>query len=86
MIINVKRNIDYKSVGDCEGGQSGSRMLRTALLLGGSGETGKQVVCFSLLCRIYSFSHREGKIEYEILLLAPQSGALRISAYDTVSG
>ena len=57
MIINVKRNIDYKSVGDCEGGQSGSRMLRTALILGGSGETGKQVVCFSLLCRIYSFSH-----------------------------
>ena len=68
MIINVKRNIDYKSVGDCEGGQSGSRMLRTALLLGGSGETGKQVVCFSLLCRIYSFSHREGKMEYDKLL------------------
>merc|ERR550517_842877 len=37
-------SLEEKSVGDCEGGQSGSRMLRTALILGGSGETGKQLL------------------------------------------
>jgi len=37
-------SLEEKSVGDCGGGQSGSGMLRTALLLGGTGETGKQLL------------------------------------------
>jgi len=41
-------SLEEKSVEDCKGGQSGSRMLRTALLLGGTGETGKQVVSFKI--------------------------------------